>query len=102
MMKFQEWREHLEWLEESIAMAESELEALKDEWEDHLWVETDEPEKHTAVLLAGGIAQPRDFLCAECNTPISHENHDGICYQCQCELHALGIFNMDAEGPGWK
>jgi len=27
-------------------------------------------------------------------------NTDGICYECQCRLHALGDFNMD--GEGWR
>lgn len=39
------------------------------------------------------------FPCSECGTPLPADHSDGICYQCQCELHAIGAFDMD--GRGW-
>lgn len=27
-------------------------------------------------------------------------SYDGLCYQCQCDLHAAGAYNMD--GDGWR
>lgn len=32
--------------------------------------------------------------CGECGRPISRWG-EGVCYQCQCELHAAGAIDMD-------
>lgn len=36
--------------------------------------------------------------CCECNRP--SDNPEGVCYECQCTLHALGAYDMD--GNGWR
>ncbi len=38
-----------------------------------------------------------DEPCSECGVPTASD--EGICYQCQCGLHAVGAFDMD--GKGW-
>jgi hypothetical protein len=34
--------------------------------------------------------------CSECGAEGKY--YDDLCYQCQCELHAIGKYNMDEEG----
>lgn len=38
-----------------------------------------------------------ESTCSECNGSISAEMaaEVGICFQCQCELHAIGAYDMD-------
>lgn len=57
--------------------------------EDHAWLDGDR-ERMEAFIDA--YFHPR---CDNCDTP--GEFYDGLCYQCQCELHALGLYDMD--GP---
>jgi hypothetical protein len=37
-----------------------------------------------------GITEP----CGECGSPIL-VGGEGVCYQCQCELHSIGAIDMD-------
>lgn len=52
-------------------------------------------EKPQPLEEAPAAAAPE--LCAECG--LTEAACDGICYQCQCELHSLGAYDMD--GAGW-
>ena len=79
MMRRREWEQYLYELEEELDRAESRVNFLRQEIQDHK-------------------NEPIEAECAECGTPISPDNWDGICYQCQCELHAIGVFDMDGEG----
>ena len=80
MMKRREWVEYLDELDEEIAKTESRLAALKQEKFDHM-------------------NEPYYDECVECGCEVSPDNRDCLCYQCQCELHAIGAFDMD--GKGW-
>lgn len=44
------------------------------------------------------FAEIAPTLCDECGEPTASD--EGICFQCQCELHAVGAFDMD--GDGWR
>lgn len=53
--------------------------------------------EHFVKLLAPlSVTTP---LCVECDRPISEDNWDMVCYECQCYLHRIGAFDMD--GKGW-
>lgn len=46
-------------------------------------------------VVSARIEEIPDERCDECGTPGTF--YDGLCYQCQCELHAIGAYNMDGE-----
>jgi hypothetical protein len=39
-----------------------------------------------------GVTEP----CCECGRPVL-VGGEGICYQCQCELHSIGAIDMDSD-----
>lgn len=50
------------------------------------------------VALGEEMAASGVYDCTECGTQLAA--HDGLCYECQTKLHALGAYDMD--GQGWR
>ena len=45
-----------------------------------------------------GWTDEQDSDCYNCG--VKGKFYDDLCYQCQCDLHAIGTYDMD--GDGWQ